>query len=351
MIRRSLPAVPRLAIALAVAAIVSSASPAAAAEAEEPGATITWSVRPSDGERPDGRSWIELELDPGARVSEHLVVTNHSKVDVEFILSAADGYFTDTGRFNMLPSDAESTDAGTWIEIVDRIEVASGESATVPFTLTVPTNATPGDHPAGVAASVRSGGDAEVGVESRVGFRVMTRVTGELAPAIAAHAGGVFAGGWNPFEPGKLTVGYAVENTGNTRLGVAPAIVLTALFGLIRLEPQVDPIVEIAPGAVRELSVELPGVWPLFFYDVSVEAAPVAVSADLPVAGAATVRADATVAAIPVSQLVVLALAGLLIALFWFERRRRQRQLGALLAEAREAGRREVVAGGAEVAP
>ena len=58
----------------------------------------------------------------------------------------------------MLTSDRESTDAGTWIRIQDSIDVASGADVVVPFTITVPDDATPGDHLAGVAAAIRSGG-------------------------------------------------------------------------------------------------------------------------------------------------------------------------------------------------
>jgi hypothetical protein len=32
-------------------------------------------------------------------------------------LAAADGYVTDTGRFSMLPTAAESQDAGTWVGV------------------------------------------------------------------------------------------------------------------------------------------------------------------------------------------------------------------------------------------
>ena len=117
-------------------------------------------------------------------MQEHLLVRNLSTTAVTFQLTAADGYFTSNGRFNMLTSDRSSTDAGTWITMQDSVRVASGADAIVPFTVTVPENATPGDHPAGVAAGVRSG-KGEVGVESRVGFRVMTRVKRRAQPRSA----------------------------------------------------------------------------------------------------------------------------------------------------------------------
>lgn len=60
-----------------------------------------------------------------------------SATDIEFRLSAADGYFTEGGSFNMLPSDQESVDAGTWIEVQPSVLVPAGEVRVVPFSLHV----------------------------------------------------------------------------------------------------------------------------------------------------------------------------------------------------------------------
>ena len=126
----------------------------------------------------------------------------------------------------MLAADEESTDAGTWIDIVDEVTVGAGESAIVPLTITVPAQAEPGDHPAGVAASVLRGRDAgegtSLGVESRVGVKVTTRVTGELAPAVGVGAvSSRYEGSWNPLRPGRVTTTFEVTNEGNTRLSPA----------------------------------------------------------------------------------------------------------------------------------
>jgi hypothetical protein len=111
-------------------------------------------------------------------------------------ISAADGYFQENGRFSMLPSDKESVDAGLWIEVQDEVTVGAGETVIVPFTTTVPENATPGDHAAGIAASVLSQqveeDGAMAGVESRVGFRVMTPCDWRAGARRVGRGGGVF---------------------------------------------------------------------------------------------------------------------------------------------------------------
>ncbi|MFB8387381.1 hypothetical protein ACFC3F_09625 [Microbacterium sp. NPDC055910] len=299
-------------------------------------------VRPSDGVGEDGRSWVELELDPGSTVEEHLLVRNLSRETVTFQLTAADGYFTATGRFNMLTSDQESVDAGTWIEIQDSIEVPSGGDAIVPFTITVPENATPGDHPAGVAASIRSGG--EVGVESRVGFRVMTRVTGEMAPALTTSVSGTYTGSINPFEPGTLTLTYEVSNTGNVRLGVESLATVSGPFGWLARTLDPETITEIAPGESRTFERQVRGVWPLFVATVDVVSQGASVAEDLEVGEIAPSEAQATVITMPWSQLVVIAIIVLLIVLSALDRRRRKRKTEALIAQARADAVAEAVA-------
>lgn len=317
------------------------AFPAAAqAQSSDPGSgtTISWTVRPSDGRAEDGRPWIELDLYPGQSVQEHLLVRNLGRTTVTFRLSGADGYFTSAGRFNMLAAGRESKDAGTWISMQDTVTVASGAAAIVPFTVTVPGDATPGDHPAGVAAGVRSGA-GEVGVESRVGFRVMTRVKGRIAPSLQTQVSGVYAGSVNPFEPGSVGVSYTVTNTGNARLSVAPSARISGPFGWFAQEVVLPSISEVAPGESRTLKATVRSVWPLFLISVSGMARGAAVSEDLDV-GIVPVAADSAVApALPWSQLVVLAVIGLLVAMSWYERRRRRRKMTELIervkAEAR----------------
>ncbi|MCR2794102.1 DUF916 domain-containing protein [Microbacterium sp. zg.Y625] len=338
---------PRIAIAALALALLSIPSAPAAYADDQPDGDVTWSMRPSDGAGEDGRAWIERELEPGESVVEHLLVRNLSASTVTFRLSAADGYFTETGRFNMLTADQESVGVGTWIELPDEVEVPSGGDAIVPFTITVPDDATPGDHPGGVASSIRTSSNGEFGIESRVGFRVMTRVTGELAPSLAVESTGTFTGSWNPFDPGRLDIGYTIDNTGNTRLAVAPQVAASALFGLVSFTVAGEPIAEMAPGESRSGTVRVSSVWPLFAYSTKVVASATGVSDELAAGETASASAASVVVAIPWAQLAAIALAALLIWLMWRDRRRRERLVSALIEQARQEGRESVSAGSA----
>lgn len=335
-----------IAASLTLAALPAAPSFASGQTAPPDDAPVTWSVRPGDANGPDGRAWIEWEADPGQLRTEHLVVSNHGQRDVEFRLSAADGYFTEKGRFTTLPPGRESTGAGTWIRLPAAVTVAAGGSEIVPFTIAVPSDATPGDHPAGVAASILAPGGDSVRVESRVGFRVMTRVTGELRAGLSAGISGSYAGSINPFETGRLDVSYHVTNTGNTRVRTQPEVSVTGPFGLAASEHRGEEIAEIAPGETRTGTISIPSAWPLLWYDVRVEAVPVAVADELAIGEVTPTTASASIAAVPLPQILTVMIGALLLAWSVWQRRRRRARTEQLVAAARAEGRAEAAGSG-----
>ncbi|MGA7148871.1 MAG: hypothetical protein WBX17_10335, partial [Microbacterium sp.] len=281
-------------------------------------------------------------LDPGETVEDHFAVRNVSAQTVEFALTAADGFYTRNGRFDILASGEESVAAGTWIDIPESVTVGAGETAVVPYSITVPENAEPGDHAAGITASVLSvqeGDGAAVGVESRVGFRVTTRVTGELTPAAEIqNLSGDYALSWNPFRPGDLTVSFDVENTGNTILlaqGNVAAGGRDAVFPGPNEQAQ-----ELLRGDTRSLSVVVDDVWPLFLLPTTVTVAATVITMEGEQSTLEPVTAEVLVWAVPWPQLMLLAGIGLLILALVWGRRRSKKRLQGMLDQAREEGRR-----------
>ncbi|MFD0525904.1 COG1470 family protein [Paractinoplanes durhamensis] len=240
------------------AAVVLAATPLPIADAGK----VTWTVQPANASAVDGRRWIERILDPGQQVTEHLAVRNLGTTSAVFALSAADGYLTATGRFNMLSSDKKSTDGGTWIDVQNTITVAPNETRILPFTITVPAGATPGDHPAGIAASVLSS-SGTVQIESRVGFRVMLRASGTAQASLAAQ--GVkarYERSWNPLRSGAIHVTYTVANIGNVRADARASVSVSELFGAHRRDGGAAAG-ELLPGGNRAADGRIRGVWGL----------------------------------------------------------------------------------------
>ncbi len=319
-------------------------APAGFATTGDPTASpVTWAVTPADATGPDGRSWVELELDSGVSVDEYLAVRNLSDRDVTFSLTAADGYFTPAGRFNMLPGDKQSVAAGTWISMDKTVTVAAGSTAVVPFTVTVPDNATPGDHAAGIAASIYSQGGSDgtqLGVESRVGFRVMTRVKGEVKPALSMKATASYDTSWNPLEPGSADLTVDLENTGNVRLSVDPSTMVNDARWPAAGTDEARTL-ELLPGDRRSVSIHVPQVWPLGMMTLPVTVSQGVIAPDGATQTLDPVWENVALWAIPWPQLAVLVALLLLFAGLFRGRKRRKKELVRLVEEAREAGRRE----------
>ena len=317
-------------------------TPAALADGEPDPAT-RWAVTPADESGRDGRSSLQHALDPGESLTEHIAVHNLGDRQETFRLSAADGFATATGRFDMLASEEKSTDAGTWIDIAPEVTVDAGESVVVPLTITVPQQAEPGDHPAGVAASVLSNRSADdgtsLGVESRVGVKVTTRVTGELAPAVGVgDVSATYDGSWNPFRPGEVTATFEVTNEGNTRLSIAG--MAAAGTGEAVFPAEGEQLGELLPGDAREVSVVIDGAWPTLRLPGRVHVAPEVAVLDGTSAEFDAAEVTFGVWALPLPQLLVLVALMLMAGAALGGRRRSRRRLDALLDQAREEGRR-----------
>ncbi|GIG88167.1 WxL protein peptidoglycan domain-containing protein [Plantactinospora endophytica] len=330
---------PRL---LAVLAPVLGSVPIApvAATAEPAKPTVTWAVQPADRQGPDGRRWIALTLDPGQAVTEHLAVRNFGDNAVVFALKAADGYLTDKGRFNMLPSSQSSVDGGTWITVQQTVTVGAKATKVVPFTVTAPRDAIPGDHPAGIAASVTSTGGT-VAVESRVGFRVMLRASGTTRAALAVDDLTVtYRHSWNPFSAGTVRLGYTTRNAGNIAVTGSGRVAVTELFGLASHDTRAG-VEELLPGSGRKVDIRVPGVWALGPLHTTIDLAPAVPDGSPAAAEVRPAAATVTVWTLPWPQLALAAVLGALVLAVRTVIRRRRRRLAELLARARDEGRAE----------
>ena len=191
-----------------------------------------------------------------------------------------------------------------------------------------------------LAIAASSGDGAGLGVESRVGFRVMTRVTGTVQPGLAVTTFPTYITSWNPFEPGRVELEYVLENTGNVRLTVSGSVEHGGTTFPAPDSEQALPT-ELLPGDRRTLSIQVPDVWPTGVVTLPLTITQGVITPDGEASQLDPLELDVTVWAIPWPQLaIVLALGLIITGLFW-GRRRRTKQIEHLVDQAREAGRRE----------
>ncbi|OYC97601.1 hypothetical protein [Microbacterium sp. Yaish 1] len=300
------------------------ASASASASAPEPPA-IEWGVVPADAAGPDGRVSLRHTIDPGAAITDAIAVTNHSVEPAVFTVAAGDGVVGADGAYDVRADDPEA--GGAWIDVGgldgDGLALAAGETRVLPVTITVPADATPGDHPAGIVVGL-SAAESGVTVTHRVGVRVHLQVAGEIAPALRIDAATAsFTPSWIPFVPGTLTVEYQVTNTGNVRFGVSGAAEAAGPLGLLPGGGGAEAF-EVLPGGTATQRIELP-LAPLFLAAGEVTVTPISLGDDrVPLPEAASAGFSAT--AVPWSSMVVLAVgAGSIVLVAVIALRRRAR--------------------------
>ncbi|MFF8408438.1 WxL protein peptidoglycan domain-containing protein [Streptomyces omiyaensis] len=229
----------KLYVLLLSAALLLLGSPAA--QAAENG---EWAVYPAAarlGERP----YFFLTADPGATLRDRVTVANKTAEPLTFRLYGADAYNTERdGGFALRTLKEPQTGTGAWIKPERAtVTVPPRSAVTVPFTLTVPADADPGDHPGALVAlderiAPADGGSVALGIQRAVGARVYLKVSGPAVPALAVED--VTLEQDRPVVPGvrdgTAVVTYTLHNRGNVTLN--PQVVLSAqgLFGRTLLD-------------------------------------------------------------------------------------------------------------------
>jgi hypothetical protein len=312
---------------LSTGAAVAASDPAAET-APAADTTVTWSVRPADTAEGSGRPNFAYELAPGGTLADALLVTNRSPAPITLDVYAADGFLTADGALDILPGGEESTDLGSWITIDGpALELASGESAEVPFSLDVPDDVPPGDYAAGIVASMLVTAENGTVTERRLGSRIHLRVLGDLAPALSVSDVSVsYDGSINPLDAGAASVTYTLTNTGNTRLAPAVGVSASGPFGWAGVSA-FDDAPELLPGSSVTRTLEVAGAPALFALTADVTATAEIVSPGVTAAdalpGPVIATGSAVTAAIPWTVLIALVVAAALLAWLLVMRRRR----------------------------
>lgn len=289
----------RIAVAALVAGLVlGQPSPALAQTpvieaAEDAVEGVTWALRPASSDEPDGRVSLRHTIDPGATVEEQLALTNYSDTAAVFAVYASDGTVSAGGSFDLIPADEKPTGGGTWVSLVPPdgaqnrpeggflMDVPAGGVVVIPVQIAVPSDASPGDHPAGVVAELVPDAATEVHLASRIGVRLHLRVAGDVVADVRAEGiAASYSPSWNPFAPGTLTVDYTVVNAGNVRLGASSIASVTGPFGILPAQGAAVEQREILPGQSMASSAEFE-VWPLFLTEGAVAVTPGAVGDDV----------------------------------------------------------------------
>ena len=132
---------------------------------------------------PVSRAWFQISLNPNEKYASEVTVFNKTNQEKSITLYGVDATTTSDGVFSLKQKN-ENTDMGEWIHTdLSTVIIPPQEKVTVPFSIIVPANATPGDHTAGIVAQESTQSAVEnlngVNIVSRVGVRVYARISGK----------------------------------------------------------------------------------------------------------------------------------------------------------------------------
>lgn len=295
---------------------------------------------PSNGTSEDSRTRFSYEVEPGQQVEDFYIVKNTGTTAQSLKLFATDAFNADDGAFALLDTADTPVDAGSWVLFEGNVRsleipLGPGESRIVSFTIDVPANAGPGDHPAGIVISSTSG-SGEVLVDKRFATRLYVRVPGDLQPLMTITSiSASYEPQLNPLN-GSTIITATFKNSGNVALGAKAVIGVNTFFGIPLGSPQLQEVDELLPGSTRTISFTVDGIAQLGYLNAYVKAQPAVDQDAMRTDAIAQISRDTALIAVP-WWLIILAVIAALVWLFLRIRRGRDERAAAAWIEYTEA--------------
>ncbi|MEU4402699.1 WxL protein peptidoglycan domain-containing protein [Micromonospora orduensis] len=326
-----------LSLLAAVAAVGVGAGPASAADGN-----VAWTVRTASNGYGEARSSYSYNVNPGGAVEDAMVVANRGPAPLTLAVYAADGFTTEAGQLDLLTRDRKSVAVGAWVKAkAESVVVQPGKTAQVPFTISVPDNATPGDYVGGILTTLTQSDQAEgINVDRRLGIRIKLRVGGELKPNLAIEGLHVtYDGTSNPFGRGDATITYKIHNVGNAALSGQQAVSVSGPFGVLRVRAgDIAAPPELLPGESWDVTVPVRDVAPAVRLAATATITPLLTDASGSTTSLKPVQVTAHGWALPWTLVLVLvALIAVVVGAYLYRRRSRAQRTAREDARVRDA--------------
>ena len=175
-------------------------------------------------------TYFQLTVSPGETRELTVLIGNHGTAPVRARTYAADVYSIINGGFGARLSGEATTGATLWAQYpTDLLSIDPGTGVRRNFTLTIPADATPGEHMTSLvvqnADPVTTGTGIAIQQVVRQAIAIAITVPGPLVPALRIGAAR------HSEVAGKSVLGVELENTGNVRLRPSAELTLTDLTG------------------------------------------------------------------------------------------------------------------------
>lgn len=259
---------------------------------------LTFGIGPANdvpkGQTVDGRPYLQYLAQAGATIRDSVAVVNLGEKPITLRVYAVDAMQSSDGSFGLASADATPTDTGAWFKLAlpasGKIRVPGRKGRVygrvlVPFEARVPIDAQPGDHVAGVLASLETVGKnsdgAKLRFDQRIGVRAYFRVAGPINQKLTVEDVSTTYG-WSPSVKGRdnVTVTYKVRNSGNVRMNATQLVALDRRFhGEMFGRPK--PIEDLLPGSSVTVTQTMPTRFSALNVDALVSVFPTPVDPEL----------------------------------------------------------------------
>ena len=249
-----------------------------------PHAPFQFSAEPYAPPNAQQRAQFSYELQPGHQILDQFVVKNLSAADESFLIYGEDATnVSATGGYGFEQrAQMHNTAVGLWTTVgLTRLTVPRGKEVIETFQLSIPSNASPGDHVGGVVVEEVKAPPAQstpvgVNVVLRVAIPMYVHVVGQSFPALTIENLTVFheSPAFPYVSSSRVAVRFDLVNTGNVIFD--PQSVTVSITGRLSgrihsytvhqsgpTQSRANPLpVQMLPGARLTLTEEWSGIPP-----------------------------------------------------------------------------------------
>lgn len=169
-------------------------------------------------------------LEPGMTQKEWITVINNSSETKTVLVYAADSTPSTWGAFACKQFAEEQKDVGSWIKLEKtEIKLNAGTTQLIPFTITVPANASVGEHNGCILIQEKKAKKDDqpgVNLSIRTGLRVAITVPGDIERKLD------IMGFDYKRQNGTIVLHPQVKNTGNVSIDANVSVVTRYFFGV-----------------------------------------------------------------------------------------------------------------------
>lgn len=192
---------------------------------------------------------ITLQIEPGKSETSSIIIKNVATVPLTLDIYGADATNSNQGTFALTGKARDQHHIGTWVTFKEPLQTLEpDEEKTIPFVVSVPADATPGNYGGGIAVESAPPSSTQ---EDQPGVSVNSRIYVQLFVSIPGEK--IHSYEWKDFSFLPVTDGYnadfsnSYKNTGNTIVIADPVIDIKG-FPPVQ-NSQIDlPKVTIQPG-------------------------------------------------------------------------------------------------------